>query len=107
MQFVRCDVGVAIMDELCYRATMFGSDWSSIVSCPLDHLLPNVLYGILVRRHKHISPQAQALMDALRRHFIELAAQPLGPTLLAGQTQKGGQPKAARPRRKASSRKGD
>ena len=107
MQFVRCDVGVAIMDELCYRATMFGSDWSSIVSCPLDHLLPNVLYGILVRRHKHISPQAQALMDALRRHFIELAAQPFGPTFLAGQTQKGGQPTAARPRRKASSRKGD
>ena len=107
MQFVRCDVGVAIMDELCYRATMFGSDWSSIVSCPLDHLLPNVLYGILVRRHKHISPQAQALMDALRRHFTELAAQPFAPTFLAGQTQKGGQPKAARPRRKATSRKGD
>ena len=40
--------------------SMFGSDWSSIVSCPLDHLLPNVLYGILVRRHKHISPQAMA-----------------------------------------------
>ena len=77
------------------------------VRCDLDHLLPNVLYGILVRRHKHISPQAQALMDALRRHFIELAAQPLGPTFLAGQTQKGRQPKAARPRRKASSRKGD
>ncbi len=104
MQFVRSGIGVAIMDELCYRATMFGSDWSSIISCPLDHLLPNVLYGILVRRHKHISPQAQALMDTLRRHFTTLAEQPLGS---ADQTQKGGQPKAARPRRKASSRKGD
>ena len=46
-------------------------------------------------------------MDALRRHFTELAAQPFAPTFLAGQTQKGGQPKAARPRRKATSRKGD
>ena len=96
MQFVRCDVGVAI-----------GYLVEEKVRIALDHLLPNVLYGILVRRHKHISPQAQALMDALRRHFIELAAQPFGPTFLAGQTQKGGQPKAARPRRKASSRKGD
>lgn len=105
MQFVRCGVGVAIMDELCYRATIFGSDWSSIASCPLDHLLPNVLYGILVRRHKHISPQAQALMDALRRHFIEFASQPFGQGsqgCLTSQTQKGGQPKAARTRRKSA-----
>ena len=34
------------------------------------------------------APQAQALMDALRRHFTELAAQPFAPTFLAGQTQK-------------------
>lgn len=106
MQFVRFGAGVAIMDELCYRATMFGADWSSIVSCPLDHLLPNVLYGILVRRHKHISPQAQALMDALRRHFTELASQPYASPPPSCPTQKGGQPKAARPRRKASSPKG-
>ena len=105
MQFVASrDVGVAIMDELCYRATMFGSDWSSIVSCPLDHLLPNVLCGI------HLCPQAQAYQPpgagpdgcAAAAFHRACRPEPFGPTFLAGQTQKGGQPKAARPRRKAS-----
>ena len=77
MQFVRSGLGVGIVDELCFKATMFGSDWSSIISYPLDHLLPNMLYGILTRRQKHISPQAKALMQVLTRHFSNLAARPL------------------------------
>lgn len=107
MQFVRCGIGVAIMDELCYRATMFGTDWSSIVSRPLDHLLPNVLYGILVRRHKHISPQAQALMEMLRRHFAELATQSFEQAGNMVQVQKDGQCKTARPRKKTVFREND
>ena len=77
LQLVRRGVGAAIMDELCYRATLYGSDWSSLISIPIDHLLPNVLYGILVRRHKHISPQAEALMAKLREHFARVAALPM------------------------------
>ena len=99
MQFVRCGVGVAIMDELCYQATIFGSDWSSIVSCPLDHLLPNVLYGLLTRRHKHISPQAKALMDALRQHFSELNAHPGTRTGKTAPAPRGGQAKSVRARK--------
>lgn len=78
LRFVRSRMGVAIMDELCLRGTMYGADWSSITSRPLDHLLPNVLYGILVRRHKHVSPQAKALMEVLRGCFTGLAVGPSG-----------------------------
>ncbi len=77
MQFIRAGLGAGIMDALCYRATLFGSDWSTITCYPLDHLLPNVLYGVLTRRHKYISPQAQALIDVLREHFTKLASKPL------------------------------
>ena len=77
MQFVRAGLGVGIMDALCYRATIFGSDWSTITCYPLDHLLPNVLYGILTRRHKYLTPQAKALMDVIREHFLRLAQKPL------------------------------
>lgn len=76
MQYVRCGIGVGIVDELCYRATAFGTDWSNVVSCPLEHLFPVVLYGILVRRQKHISPQAAALMDMFRNHFTRLGSSP-------------------------------
>ena len=77
MQFVRAGLGVGIMDALCYRATMYGSDWSTLTSYPLDHILPNVLYGVLTRRHKYLSPQAEALMSVLREHFLRLAQKPL------------------------------
>ncbi len=69
MQFVRTGLGAAVVDELCYRAGMFGSDWSSITCLPLDHLLPCVFYGVLTRRQKYLSPQAQALVAAISRHF--------------------------------------
>ena len=72
MRFVWHRVGVAIMDELCLQATNFGADWRQIDSRPLDHLFPNRLYGILVRRNKHVSPQALALMQALREFFLSL-----------------------------------
>ena len=69
MQFVRTGLGAGIMDELCYRAGLFGSDWSAITCLPLDHLLPCVFYGVLTRRQKYLSPQARALVAAISRHF--------------------------------------
>ncbi len=72
MRFIWRKLGVAIMDELCYQATNFGAEWSSITAVALDHLLPNRLYGILTRRNKHISPQAAALIGALRDYFTSL-----------------------------------
>lgn len=69
MQFVRMGLGAGIMDELCYRAGLFGTDWSTITCLPLDHLLPSVFYGVLTRRQKYLSPQARALVAAISRHF--------------------------------------
>lgn len=84
MQFIRAGLGVGIMDALCYRATFFGSDWSAITCYPLDHLLPNVLYGVLTRRHKYLSPQARALMQVISEHFAALASKPLdNPSVLS------------------------
>ncbi len=72
MRFVWHGLGVTIMDELCLQATNFGADWQQIGARPLDHLFPNRLYGILVRRNKHVSPQAQGIMKALREFFLSL-----------------------------------
>lgn len=72
MRYVWQRLGVAIMDELCLQATNFGAEWEQIGARPLDHLFPNRLYGILVRRHKHVSPQAQAFIEALHGFFLSL-----------------------------------
>lgn len=72
MRFVWQRLGVTIVDELSFQSTAFGAHWDQLVTWPLDHLLPNVLYGPLMRRHKHISPQAKALLDTLREHFLSL-----------------------------------
>lgn len=72
MRFVWHRLGVTIMDELCLQATNFGADWEQIGARPLDHLFPNRLYGLLVRRNKRVSPQAGAIMQALREFFLSL-----------------------------------
>lgn len=72
MRFVWHRLGVTIMDELCLQATNFGAEWEQIGARPLDHLFPNRLYGLLVRRNKRVSPQAGALMQALREFFLSL-----------------------------------
>lgn len=72
MRYVWQRLGVAIMDELCLQATNFGAEWEQIGARPLDHLFPNRFYGILVRRNKHVSPQAQAYMEALHDFFLSL-----------------------------------
>ncbi|HJB65888.1 MAG TPA: LysR family transcriptional regulator substrate-binding protein [Candidatus Mailhella merdavium] len=66
LRYVRQGLGVAIMDEMCLMASSYGTSWSGIVSYPLDTILPSVRCGILLRRHKHLSPQASALIEKIR-----------------------------------------
>lgn len=73
LRFVWNMLGVAVMDELCYQASNFGADWEDMAIIRLDHLLPDMRYGILVRRHKHMSPQALAFISALRGYFSSIA----------------------------------
>ncbi len=54
------------MDEMCLTASSFGSDWSDLTAYPLDGFPPTVRYGILPHEHKHLSPQAAALIVKLR-----------------------------------------
>ena len=54
------------MDEMCLTASSFGSDWRDLTAYPLDGFPPTVRYGILLREHKHLSPQAAALIAKLR-----------------------------------------
>lgn len=74
MRFVWHGLGVSILDELCFQATRFGAEWDKLGAIPLDHLLPNRLYGILSRKQKRMSPQALELIKALRTHFLNLPA---------------------------------
>lgn len=69
LRYVLQGVGVAIMDEMCLKASSYGTDWSELVSYPLDTFLPTVRYGILVRTHKHLSPQAKGLIESIRQQY--------------------------------------
>lgn len=73
MRFVWQKLGVAIMDEMCLEATLFGAEWTSLARIPLDHLLPNRLYGLLTRRKKFLSPQTRACMHCLKEFFFSLS----------------------------------
>ncbi|MDD6181975.1 MAG: LysR family transcriptional regulator [Desulfovibrionaceae bacterium] len=65
--YVLQGVGAAIMDEMCVKAsTSFGRNWKELATYPLDSFLPTTRYGILVRKCKHLSPQARALMEKIR-----------------------------------------
>lgn len=66
LRYVKQGLGVAVMDEMCLMASSYGTAWDDIVSYPLDGVLPIVRCGILMRRHKHLSPQASALIEKIR-----------------------------------------
>ena len=65
LRYVKQGLGVAVMDEMCLMASSYGTSWNDIVSYPLDGVLPIVRCGILMRRHKHLSPQASAMAGTL------------------------------------------
>lgn len=69
IRFVWQKLGVAIMDEMCLEATLYGADWNDLEKVPLDHLLPNRIYGLLTRRKKFLPPQVMACMDVLKQFF--------------------------------------
>lgn len=66
LRYVKQGLGVAAMDEMCLMASSYGTSWNDIVSYPLDGVLPIVRCDILMRRHKHLSPQASALIEKIR-----------------------------------------
>ena len=67
LQYVLRDAGAAIMDELTISSSSVAG--GPFITYPLDRWLPVVHYGLLVRRQKHLSPQAQAIIDFIRTHF--------------------------------------
>ena len=71
LRYVLHGVGAAIMDEMCLKASSYGTDWRPLVSYPLDEFLPTVRYGILVRKRKHLSPQAKGLIENIREELAK------------------------------------
>lgn len=72
LRLVAEGMGVAIMDELCFLGSCFGGEWYNIQKIAVDHIFPNRLYGILTRKNKYLSPQARALINILKCHFLSL-----------------------------------
>lgn len=72
LRLVSEKTGVAIMDELCFLGSSFGGEWHNLRHVALDHIFPNRLYGILTRKNKYMSPQALALIGALKERFVTL-----------------------------------
>lgn len=66
LQYVLRGVGAAIMDEMSITSSSFNVSPSPFRLYPLDRFLPVVHYGLLIRRHKHLTPQASALIRRLR-----------------------------------------
>lgn len=73
MRLVWQKIGVAVMDEMCFQGTSFGASWQEMEKISLDHIFPNRLYGILTRKHKHITTQSRALMDAIKDFFLSVS----------------------------------
>ena len=71
LRYVLHGVGAAIMDEMGLKASSYGTDWRPLVSYPLDEFLPTVRYGILVRKRKHLSPQAKGLIENIREELAK------------------------------------
>ena len=69
LRYVKQGMGVAVMDELCLMASKYGKLGEGLRSYPLDGILPPVRNGILLRHHKHLSPQAAALIEKLREEL--------------------------------------
>ncbi len=73
LRLVLKKVGVAFVDEMSFLATTsYGASFAALRTVPLDHLLPNSLYGILLRRQRRLSPQAKALLEDIRSAFLAL-----------------------------------
>ena len=53
LRYVLHGVGAAIMDEMCLKASSY------------------VRYGILVRKRKHLSPQAKGLIENIREELAK------------------------------------
>ena len=66
LRYVKQGMGVAIMDELCLMASKYGNLGEGLRSYSLEGILPPVHNGILLRDHKHLSPQAAALIARMR-----------------------------------------
>ena len=66
LQYVLRGVGVAIMDEMSITSSSFNIQPSPFKLYSLERFLPVVHYGLLIRKHKHLSPQAAALIQKLR-----------------------------------------
>lgn len=70
LHHVRHGLGAAIIDEECLRACL-GTSWNGLDIQPLDHLFPNVIYGIFLRQRTRPSPQTAALLRFLREHCTQ------------------------------------
>lgn len=66
LRYVKQGLGVAVMDEMCLSASS-RRGLGRRGGLPLDHVLPVVRCGILLRRHKRLSSQAAALIEQIRR----------------------------------------
>lgn len=73
LRFVWQKLGVALMDELCFKATQFGAEWDSLVAVPLAHLLPGRSYGLMTRKNRRFGLQVVAFMNHLRGFFHSLS----------------------------------
>lgn len=72
LRLVAENMGVAIMDELCYLGSAFSGRWTMLREIAIDHIFPNRLYGILTRKNKYLPPQVCALIDVLKKYFLAL-----------------------------------
>ena len=95
MQFVNRGLGCAILDEVVVGGLRNWGKWDNLALISLDHLLPTALYGSLVRHHKRLSPQAQALISALRSHLREVSPK----SLIQDESMQTGKPRRTRKRK--------
>ena len=72
IRYVMHGLGCALMDEVCLQATVYGGiDMDKLDVVPMDHLFPRMRHGIIMRKHKRLSPQAQELLRHIRKGIVQ------------------------------------
>ena len=66
-KYVSLGMGISIVTDVCLTGQEF------LARKPLDDYIPNRSYGIVVRKGKFISPQAQAFIDMMNPEFFKTA----------------------------------
>ena len=82
IHYVMHGMGCALLDEVCLQATIYGGiDLQKLHVVSMEHLFPRMHHGIIIRKKKHLSPQAKELLRHVREGLLHFQEKNAGNTI--------------------------